>query len=496
MGTLTELLSTVEGSLSEKIVSRNQAADLCAEIRGKLEIDRTSVSETDATAAIEARSSLDKEIDVLAERVKSIRSDIERDETVSRLQSQISPAAARSEPATRAAAVVSSEPRTYTANKSVRGEASFFADAFRSQQLGDADARDRITRHGKEIRVHNEAMETRAVSSTGFAGLVIPQYLADQYASALRNGRPTANVIRKAPLPAEGMTINVQRLTTGGTVAIQATQNTNVSRTDQVWSDVAVPVVTIAGQQQVSRQSLERGTAGLDSIVYDDLVKAYAAEQDNQILNGSGAAGQMLGLRNSGGTAATLYGAALTYSLFNKKIAGAVAAMAGSGTAIRPRVFIMHPRRWGWITGELDTTGRPITSGLMAQNAAAQLAAGGAYSGDAGITSVPEIVGTLSHNLPVITDANVSTAVGTLNEDQVYLIDPEAHILWQEGDGMPRQLSFEQAPVSGQVNGTSLSTTLVVYGYSAFTAARYPAATGLIGGLDTVAGNGQIAPTF
>jgi hypothetical protein len=55
---------------------------------------------------------------------------------------------------------------------------------------------------------------------------------------------------------------------------------------------------------------------------------------------------------------------------------------------------------------------------------------------------------------------------------------------------MPAQLRFEQTL------GQNLTTKLVAYGYAAFTAGRYPQAVSRVGGADTAAGNGLVAPTF
>ena len=63
-------------------------------------------------------------------------------------------------------------------------------------------------------------------------------------------------------------------------------------------------------------------------------------------------------------------------------------------------------------------------------------------------------------------------------------------LLWEDGDGMPRELRFEQTL------GNQLTTKLVVYGYAAFTAGRYPTAVGVVGGNAGTAGFGLVAPTF
>ena len=129
----------------------------------------------------------------------------------------------------------------------------------RRAREGDSEARSRLDLSTREMRVHGELdrIETRATNTGSFADLVILQYVVDYSALVLRNVRPLANAVMKRPLPQDGTTFQIPRGTTGATTAIQATDNTNVSSTDEVFANVTLPVATIAGQQDVSRQSLE-----------------------------------------------------------------------------------------------------------------------------------------------------------------------------------------------------------------------------------------------
>ena len=394
-------------------------------------------------------------------------------------------------------AVVRREERTYSKHKNVAGETSFFADAFNAQ-LGDFTARQRLERHLNEVRVENEFVsqrETRAVATSGFAGLVVPQYLVDAAALALRNGRPTANICRKLQLPPQGMSLIIPRGTTAATAASQATENSAASNTDEVWTNLTVSVVTIAGQQQVSRQSLERGTPGLDELIYLDLAGAYHAQLDTQVLNGSGSSGQMLGIIQTGSIgAATAFGAAPTAANFSLKVAGQVANVSGAGAQVSPGYIIMAPRRWGWLNGLVDTSNRPIVvpNAQGPYNAVILNATGASSDGGEGSqvsTTLARVVGTLQ-GLPVIVDPNMPTNVGTNTEDIVVVGDFNQALLWEEGDGMPRMLRFEQTL------GNQLTTALVVYGYAAFSAGRYPTAFGKVGGLDSTATFGLVAPSF
>ena len=396
---------------------------------------------------------------------------------------------------------VTSEERTYTRHKDTNNRGSFFKDYFHSSALGDVRAKDRLERHARECEVEGETVQLRgdtqdrATTTGSYAGLVVPQYLVDLSQNVLRNGRPMANACTRLPLPDEGMVFYIPKASTGVSAASQATENTSMSATDQVWGNVNVPVATIAGQNKVSRQSLERGTPGLDQLVYSDLVAAYAAEVDRQVFVGTGASGQMTGINGTSGiSTATAFGAAITVPTFYSKGAGQIASIAGAGAQVRPGYWVMHPRRWGWMTLQVDSSNRPIVTPVANGpfNALAVNSNPGAYgaAGDPGATSGFDVVGTY-HGLPVITDANVPTNLGGgSTEDVQFVFDPRHALLFEDGDGMPRQLRFEQTA------GDTLSVILAAYNYVAFTAGRLPAAFGRVGGADSTGANGCQAPTF
>jgi len=403
-------------------------------------------------------------------------------------------------------AVVQREERTYAPDKDRRGAenggTSFVHDIYAYQFLGDIGARERLERHSREVITEGELneREKRAVTSSGFAGLVVPQYLTALAALAARNGRPVANAVTRLELPDQGMSVIIPRGTTGASEASQATENTSVSSTDEVWANLTVNVNTVAGQQDVSRQSIERGIPGLDGLIYRDLAGAYAAEVDRQVIAGSGASNQALGIFSTAGVnQATAFGAAATASTFWLKLAGAVNSIEASGTVVAPaNLIVMHPRRFSWLLGQVDSQGRPLVTpvqnGLQVFNGMGADMNPGAYSGNPQAASNAvdfqgfTVKGYLQ-GLPVVTDANVQTAVGTGPEDIVYVMNTAHALLWENGNGMPTQLRFEQTL------GNQLTVKLVAYNYIAFTAGRYPTAFSIIGG-NAAAGFGLVAPTF
>lgn len=372
------------------------------------------------------------------------------------------------------------EPRTYTRETSKAG-VSFFRDAIGSFLRGDPRAHERLSRHMTECEREGQ-VDQRAQTTGGSSGFIIPNYLVDQYASVIRSGRPLANAAQHLDLPASGLSIIIPKATTGSAVASQVTENSNVQNTDVVWgTPLTVPIVTVAGQQDLSRQLLERtGGEGIDVILYQDLAAAYAAELDRQVANGSGASNQMLGILNTAGTTQmSAFTAAATGATFMNKFSGAKAAV-NTNRALPADVAVMHPNRWGWLESQVDGNGRPY----IVPNTNGPQNSYGVYEGE-GYGSIPGTLGTL----PVITDTNVPTAVGTGPEDVVMVVRREDLWLWEDGSGAPNQLRFDQT-LGGQ-----LTSKLVVYGYAAFTAARYPQAVAKIGG-NSAAGFGLIAPVW
>ena len=354
-----------------------------------------------------------------------------------------------------APAVVKSEARTY----SQRSEASFVADAYAAQFNNDYAAKERLARHMNE-----EKVERREVGSANFAGLVVPQYLTDLAAPYARAGRPVADAARKHQLPSAGLTLNISKVTTGSAVAAQS-EGAAVQETDMDDTLLTINVNTYAGQQNVSRQALERGT-GIDSIVMSDLVSAYHTTLDAAVV---------ANLLSVAGNAVTYTDASPTVAELYPKLLDSVQQIQTSFFG-GPNAIIMHPRRLAWILAALDSSNRPLAVPVpYAQNPVA-VGSGSVVYGNSGYS----IAG-----LPVITDANVSVAQGAgTDQDTIFVANMQELHLWEQGSGEPMMLRFEQ-PESQQLN-----VTMIVYGYAAFTANRYPNA------FSQINGTGLITPTF
>ena len=426
-------------SMSEKLIEKRSA--LLAEAQ-----------ELVSLAEAEGRDLTAEEDDKIA---VALRSAGELDETIKTHQELEARSKEAAEVRKHTAVVeVKSEARTYEKHS----PNNFLADAFAAQFNGDFEARERLARHMNEERV-----ERRDVTSANFAGLVVPQFLTDLAAPLARAGRPVADAARKHPLPASGLTISISKITTGTSTAAQS-EGAAVSETNMDDTKLDISIGTIAGQQTVSRQALERGT-GVDMIVMNDLIASYHTTLDSAVV---------AELLSSAGQSVTYTDASPSVAELYPKLMDAIQKVQTTYFA-GPNAIIMHPRRLAFIMAALDTTNRPLVvpaprnqNGIASGNGAVQY-------GNSGY----EIAG-----LPVITDANVSVAQGDgTNEDTIFIGSLQELHLWEDA-GAPMFLRFDQPKAA------ELDVLAVVYGYSAYTANRYPNAWAKIGG------TGLVTPTF
>ena len=352
-------------------------------------------------------------------------------------------------------------------------EHGYFGDLFRSQFLGDMQAAQRLTRHTQESGLE----VSRDIGSAEVASFNPPLYLSEQYAEYARAGRPIANACARLPLPPHGQSVVIPRITTGTATAVQANENDGVQETNMDDTTLTVPVVTIAGQQDVSRQLIERGSPEMDQVIFGDLAADYAAKLDAQVIAGTGSSGQMLGITAvSGINAVTYTDASPTVAELWPKIGDAVSQVVSGRFQSASAVF-MHPRRWAWMLAALGTDGRPLiaaTAGAGPVNALGVGTPNGYGDGTAGTL----------FGLPVITDANIGTTLGAGTEDVIVVGRPSDWHLYENGDGSPQMLRFD-APGAG-----NLMIKLTVHGFAAFAAGRQPES------IAKITGSGLAAPAF
>jgi hypothetical protein len=295
----------------------------------------------------------------------------------------------------------------------------------------------------------------------------------NEYIELARPARAYANLVDQQPLPGGTDSINIPKVASGTATSIQNGDNTAVNEVDLTDTFISAPVRTIAGQQDVAIQLLDQSPVNFDQVIFRDLLADYATKVDLQVLAGSGSGGQVLGVHNTSGIQ-TIAVAGNTIGNFYSAVADAIQRVY-THRFLPPTHIVMHPRRWAWLTAALDSSQRPLV-GIAAEtpsfNAIAALNAVGSQM----------VVGQMQ-GLPIVTDPNIGTTFGTESgggtEDVVYIQRSMDVTLYESGI---------RSRVLQEVGSGTLTVRLQVYGYLAFTAARYPQSVVEVSGL--------IPPTF
>jgi HK97 family phage major capsid protein len=458
MTTLIEGIAQLREQIQHKLTERNAHATSLAELRGQQTAGAT-VDETKVEEHRAAKAALDTELDELSGILSQREAEQAADEQAKALNERLGKKYDE-------VARVGAEKRTYNPESDGKG-AQFLRDTA-SAFLGDYDARERISRHMAEERVER-GDQIRAAGTGAFAGLTVPQYLTDLVAPAAAAARPLANICTPHDLPSQGMTVNISRITTATSAAAQSAENAAVSETNIDDTLLTESIFTVAGQQTLSRQAIERST-GAEDVTLNDLVRRYHTALDSKLINDA-TTGLTNVAQNVAYTDATPTAAELWPKILNAQ-ANLEAVMLDLGTG--SEYAVMHSRRWAWLQSQVGTSWPFIAQpGVPTQ-------AGGVNTG-AGYGD--NVRGVLPNGTKVIVDNNISTALGAGTEDEIYFVNAAELHLWEDANA-PVYIRAEQPAVA------SLGVLMVVYGYAAYSFRRYT------NGQQKISGTGLIAPTF
>jgi hypothetical protein len=340
----------------------------------------------------------------------------------------------------------------------------FLRDLYLSQVKNDVGATARITAH-QQYEV-SKMTEERAIATSTLGGVIPPHYLVSMYAKASRNGRVFADQVNhpEGGLPDEGMSLIVPRITTASAAGIQASESSTLTTQDVAETDLTVNVRTIGGYLPVSRQTLERASYS-EPILFEDLIARYNAALDSGCLTGDGNSGAIKGVFHTSGTVAISANSDGTLTKLWNTLANAQEQILAKwgGLGLQPDKCFLHPRRWAAISTYLDDSHRPVF-GINGQDYFNVLATGEPNYGYVGRMQGLDVY--VDSNMPVNLDTNT-------NRDAIIVTCSNVVHLWERNED-PITLAFEQQ------NGNALQTQLIVYGYVAFTAERYPDATCII----------------
>lgn len=464
---LNTLKARAQERLSALIAERQTHTDELTAMRASVESGDATVTADDIKAVAAKRALVDTKIDEARAEVADLDAEIAREAEVADLAKRTAPAAPR--PSYDEVARVGAEKRAYNPESDPTGK-TFLRDVALAAISPFGPSRERIERHMREEQVERGEQLVRAAGTGAFAGLVVPQYLTDLVAPAAAAARPFADICNKHALPADGTSVNISRITTATSAAAQSSENSAVSETNIDDTLLTENLFTVAGQQTLSRQAIDRGT-GTEDVTLNDLVRRYHSALDSKLLNdattGLTNVAQSVPYTDASPTAAELYPKVLQAQ------SQLEAVMLDQG--VGDLYAVMHSRRWAWMQSQVGTSwpfiGQP---GYGAQQGGANLATGYGQG----------VRGILPNGIKVIVDNNIATNLGVgTNEDEIYIVNAAELHLWEDASA-PMFIRAEQP------SAASLGVLLVVYGYAAYSFRRYT------NGHQKIAGTGLVTPTF
>lgn len=344
------------------------------------------------------------------------------------------------------------------------------------QDPNGTGAFERMRRHSQFVA------EQRALGNTNAAGgsggeFAPPSWLVDEWINLLRPSRVTADLFNHHEVPAGVSSVNLPKILTGTTTAIQSTQNSALSQTDLTTGSVQTGFATIGGKQVVSQQLLDQSAIPFDRVILGDLAADYAQRVGSQIYVGTGTGSGTNAVVNSLGQATisntiTWTQASPTAAGFYGQTAKLLSAFL-TNRLMPPTAWLMAPRRWYWLASQVDSQGRPLV-----------VPVGNAYNPMATQDNATQSQGMVGyfHGLPVYIDPNAPINLGSgTNQDNVYLV--KADDLWL----------FESQPQPEAFRETYADSVGVLFRLYAYVGTMLNRHTESIG---VVTGTGLVTPTF
>lgn len=423
----------------------------------------------------EQRAAVEREIVPVAERLAELEQEAVREQAAASARAEAGEAGEQ-----RGNAQVSEKPIYQRGDRSK----SYFRDLANAHAFhGDPSAPDRLQRHARGLEFEQRALGN--TNTTGGSGgeFAPPLWMVEDFVKLARAGRITANLYNKQDVPVGVSSVNLPKILTGSSVALQSTQNTALSQTDITTGFVGTGFSTIGGKQIVSQQLIDQSAIDFDQVIMMDLAADYARVMNVNVLTGAGTGANnnsvVNGLFNAtvpAGNQITFTSASPTAAAFYSKAAGALASFA-TLRYDNPTVWLMHPRRWFWLLAQTDSAGRPLVVPIAGSGNVQSFNA--MASADA-----PEYQGYVGNflGLPVVVDPSLPTNLGAgTNQDRVYLLKQDD--LWL----------FESQPRMEVFRETYADSVGVLFRCYAYVGTILNRQTASIAYVD---GTGLTAPTF
>lgn len=258
---------------------------------------------------------------------------------------------------------------------------SFFADLSLSDpqiRRAPPGAKERLRRHGEEMRVLGEKREKlawRELRGTGLEYRVEPNisqgtggyfappvWLNQFFATANRPGRVLSALIPGTfPLPTGVSSINLPIMSTG-TLVGPSTPGSAVVDQDVQDSSGSSNLAVLVGESDVSIQLLELSPQGahIDWAFGKDLAEAYDYQVEQQLLYGPGTANNVAGLLNAANVTSINWTQASPTGPLLWTEMSELFSQVGDSRLMPPEIWLMRTARWGWLLGSEDSTGLPF----------------------------------------------------------------------------------------------------------------------------------------
>ena len=489
--------------MSEAVI--NASRDKRAQYHKRLEAITEAASKREGAeqALTDAEA---KSFEKLTGKIKDISKDIARLEKDAERAAKAEEALAE-QPAV-GGAVVRSEQMTYDefSGNSYFRDLAFIAAATKDVSYGRSaeEAIERRTRHAREVEVEArtdksvqralaEARLEQRVNPNTTAGtggeFVPPLWLVGQYVPFKRPTRVFANRVQQFSLPPGIDVINIPKITVGSQAGIQSANAAAVQSVDIQTSTVSANVNTIAGQEDISFQLLEQSPIAMDGVIWDDLTRDYDQRLDLQVIGGTGANGQHLGVLNvaqqtSNTSISKANGVTVGSIVFSDASTSGTqfrSVVAGKNfietLRIAPATAIwVHPRRANSWEYAADTTGRPLFVPYSPFNAL-------------GLDNpnIPEGVAGVLSGLPVVKDGNMPV---TMNATALTGGTADPVVVLKEDDLYLYEGTMRMRALPEILSGT-LQIRFQAYAYSAFLASRFLPSISILTG-----NTGLAAPAF
>ena len=327
-------------------------------------------------------------------------------------------------------------------------------------------ARRRAARVGVVPGQQGRALSTTAGSGGEFSP---PRWEVEHYATVARAADPLRRLATRLPLPPNCQELVIPLIEVASGVVPTSVENVNPSQAigDQTGSLTAT-VETFAGQVIVSEQLAQR--SNFADIAAADLFASYRADVEFQLVNGSGAGGELLGVHNvPGALVQTWTQATPTAAGFVGQVAE-TAALVADTRDLPPQIILMRPSRYLWLAAAADSAGSPMQR--IGVGSAADVAPDdGPFGPLAG--------------LPVHLDGTIPSDLGAgADQDLVVCCRPSDLLVFE--DPTPKF----SAVVDTAAGASQLAVVLQFHTYVAAFTSRYPS------GIGVLTGSGLTPPTF